>query len=222
MLKLDKLKQCVTECRQCPRLVQYRESVKPKPPYLLDNYWKKPVPGFGDPNAWLLLTGLAPASHGGNRTGRLFTGDLSSRFLMRNLFAAGLANQPTSESSNDGLILIGCYMTAVVKCSPPKDKPLASELHRCIPYYAEELHLLKQATHILALGRTAFQGIMIAFEQIFQKKPKWQFRHGGRFALEGCPTVYASYHPSPQNTNTGKLTDTMFLELIKTIQAEKF
>jgi uracil-DNA glycosylase family 4 len=213
--KLKLLNSVIIECRHCPRLVAFRESVPPRASYKDFPYWRRPVPGFGDANAWLLLVGLAPAAHGGNRTGRIFTGDQSSRFLINALYEEGFANQPTSEYRDDGLQLVGCYMTPVVKCAPPKDKPTAEECRTCLPYFKDELKLLPQVRHILALGKTAFDGFLRA---VGQPMKGYSFGHGVRYALEGLPVLWGSYHPSPQNTNTGRLTHAMFCEVLQRIK----
>ena len=155
-----KLNQCIVECRLCPRLVHYRETVPVRLAFADEEHWRRPVTGFGDPKAWLVLVGLAPSAQGGNRTGRIFTGDGSARFLIKALHKAGLANQPTSMSADDGLALLGCYMTAAVKCVPPKNRPLPSEIACCRPYLQAELALLKEATTLLALGKVAFDTLL--------------------------------------------------------------
>ncbi len=213
------LREEVVACRRCPRLVAFRESVAPKAPYQDQPYWRRPVPGFGDPNAWLLIIGLAPAPQGGNRTGRIFTGDLTARFLMPALFKQGFANQPTSESLEDGLQLQGCYMTAAVKCVPPQNKPSSEECRNCSGYLHRELAILRSVDSVLALGRLAFEAYFAFVKQqgvAIQRPP---FKHGGIFPMPGFPTLYASYHPSPQNTNTGILTASMFQKVLTTIQA---
>lgn len=155
-MSLRTLNQTIIHCRLCPRLVAYRESVPPRASFKDQIYWRKPIPGFGDPNAWLLLLGLAPAAHGGNRTGRVFTGDESGRFLFQQLYDEGFANQPNSDHRDDGLELTGCYLTASVKCAPPQNKPLPSECLNCSQYLDQELLLLKNLKAVVALGRLAF------------------------------------------------------------------
>lgn len=215
---LLELNQDVIKCRRCPRLVEFRENIVPRKSFENECYWRKPVPGYGDPNAWLLITGLAPSAHGGNRTGRLFTGDLSSQFLMRALFETDLANQPTSNSFNDGLVLKGCFMTAAVKCVPPKDKPTTQEILNCSPYFESELSLLKNVTHVLALGKLAFDAFVFEAKKHSKISPKPIFKFAERYELPSMPIIYCSYHPSPQNTNTGKLTHQMFIDLLKKIK----
>lgn len=211
------LRKKIIGCHLCPRLVEFREQVPCRKAFLDQEYWRKPVPGYGDPNAWLLIVGLAPAAQGANRTGRVFTGDLTSKFLVSALYEAGFANQPTSEHRDDGLQYTGCYLTPVVKCVPPHDKPLPREILNCNPYFQNELKLLKKVTHVLALGKTAFDSYRLSLRLQGHKIPSAKFAHGHRYDFGVGPIVYASYHPSPQNTNTGKLTRSMFLDLLSRI-----
>lgn len=207
------------KCRLCPRLVSFRESVPASPGLKNEEYWRKPVPGFGDPEAWLLLLGLAPSSQGGNRTGRIFTGDKSAVFLMEGLHKAGFANQNFSISRNDRLKLAGCYMTAAVKCVPPMHKPNSEEMGRCMSLYLyREIAILKNLTAVLALGQLAFNAYFSWLKSLGFKGSKPFFTHGGFYPIKGFPTLYASYHPSPQNTNTGVLTQEMFLTLLEKIK----
>lgn len=214
------LNEKVITCLRCPRLVQHRQETPVKKGCQADAYWRRPVPGFGDPKAALLILGLAPSAQGGNRTGRIFTGDGSALFLIRMLHAAGLANQPTSENREDGLKLIGCYLTAAVKCVPPDNKPTSMEFSNCSSYFENEFYLLKRVQAVLALGQLAFNAykhflVQNAHGTIFET-----FSHGARASIPGWPTLFGSYHPSPQNTNTGKLTEAMFLTLLKRIKNE--
>lgn len=213
-LSLGDLKKCVIDCRRCPRLVKFRESV---PPRKDQDYWRRPLPGFGDPKAWLLILGMAPSAEGGNRTGRIFTGDGSGRFLFQTLYKEGFANQPTSESADDGLKLKGCYITAAVKCVPPQNKPEKKEFLNCSGYFWNEIALLKNLTTVLALGKLAFDAYLHFVREQGKDVSGMKFHHGAMFPFEGLPTLYASYHPSPQNTNTGKLTEAMFRKLIRNI-----
>lgn len=218
---LDELNEKVTHCRLCPRLVAFRESVPKRASFKDQEYWRRPVPGYGDPNARILLTGLAPAAHGGNRTGRVFTGDESGRFLMQALYKAGFANQPFSITKDDGLILKDLYMTPAVKCVPPNNKPTPLEFATCQQYYHQELKLLHNVKVILALGKLAFNAYLAYFKQKNpQYKEKLQFTHGAAYHFQGFPALYASYHPSPQNTYTGVLTEEMFLRLLEEIKRE--
>lgn len=210
----------VVDCRRCPRLVRHRETVPPRRTFLSEDYWRKPVPGFGDPMATLVVVGLAPASHGGNRTGRVFTGDESGRFLVRALYEAGYANQPTSESRGDGLLYQGCYVTAAVKCAPPKDKPTAEEFEECSTWLDTELRLLTSARAVVALGHAAFRACLSCAEKRGSKTKGFVFEHGKRYSLGVLPTLYACYHPSPRNTHTGKLTAKMMVALLKRIGRE--
>ncbi|GAB4185482.1 MAG: uracil-DNA glycosylase [Simkaniaceae bacterium] len=214
------LNQAVVQCKKCPRLVDHREGVPKRASYKEESYWRKPVPGFGDPNAQIILLGLAPSAHGGNRTGRIFTGDESGRFLMHCLYKSGLANQSSSEYRNDGLKLKNCYMTAAVKCVPPKNKPLKKECLNCQPYWESEVHLLKNAKAIVALGRLAFQSFIdFAKAEGFDTKGM-EFEHEGKFFFKNFFTLYACYHPSPQNTYTGKLTESMMVKLFNKIKRD--
>lgn len=220
---LNAINDVVIQCRKCPRLVHFRENVPVRKPFAGQCYWKRPVPGFGDPHATLLITGLAPAAQGGTRTGRILTGDATARFLFKVLFAAGISNQPTSESKEDGLKLMGCYLTAAVKCTPPHDKPTLQEILNCSVYYEKEIGLLTQLTDILVLGKIAFD----AFKRYAKKSGVdvrgWHFSHGACYvgtcdAWKRSLRVHSSYHPSPRNTNTGRLKESMLLELITEIK----
>src|SRR2546426_2771449 len=210
----------VVECRVCPRLVKYRESVaRVKKKQFLDwNYWGRPVPGFGDISGTIVVIGLAPAPHGGNRTGRVFTGDRSADFLVRALFEAGYANQPRSVDANDGLELRGVYMTAAVKCVPPDNKPTSEEISNCAHFLKSELEIRNPSRVILCLGQLAYRSTMFLLKQdnLFSDKiPK--FEHGLEIGLSDGRKVFASYHPSPRNTQTGKLTMNMFGSLLQRI-----
>lgn len=218
---LRSLNNDVIDCRRCPRLVEYRETVPPRASFANQIYWRRPNPGFGDPSAWLLLTGLAPAAHGGNRTGRVFTGDDSGRFLFRCLYEEGIANQPTSESIDDGLQLYHTYITAAVKCAPPQNKPTVQEFKNCHIYYQNEIRLLKNLTHVLALGKLAFDAFLVYVRLQGHSTRGWRFGHGVCYKTEGFPTLYASYHPTPRNVNTGTLTMQMFREVLQEIKKDK-
>lgn len=218
---LDQLNQRIVECRRCPRLVRYREKIaREKRRAFLDwNYWGKPVPGFGDPRAKLFILGLAPAAHGANRTGRMFTGDRSGDFLYHALFRAGFANQPTSTRRDDGLRLKNAYIAATLRCAPPANKPLPAELARCQPYFEKELEILRPRA-ILALGgiaMRAYLGLMKERGEI-ESLAAFPFRHGASYPLpRDLPRLFASYHPSQQNTFTGKLTETMLIRVLRDI-----
>lgn len=232
---IDQLQRRIVACRRCPRLVEYRETVarEKRRMYRAEEYWGKPLPGFGDPDAELLLVGLAPAAHGGNRTGRMFTGDRSGDFLYRALYEAGFANQPLSLSREDGLALRNCYITAAVRCAPPANKPLPEEQRNCRPYLVEELKHLRRLRAVLALGRIAFDAYLrVVYEEressqraAVEDAPQWprrtsfQFAHGVSFSLPGeQPRLYVAYHPSQQNTQTGKLTPAMFRRVLEDIR----
>ena len=210
----------IIRCRLCPRLVAYRENVKPRASYASQEYWRKPVPGYGDLSGRVLILGLAPASHGGNRTGRIFTGDASSRFLVKALYAAGFANQPISESRDDGLSYRDCYVTAALKCSPPGDKPTSKEFANCSPYLEQEISLLVNVRAVIALGAMAFRSYLDYLGRRGINVRGLIFSHGRSYSFEGLPRLYASYHPSPRNTNTGKLTQRMLAGLLKKVRRE--
>lgn len=218
---LQRLQQQIVNCRLCPRLVAYRERVaRQKRAAFRDwEYWGRPVPGFGDPRARLLVVGLAPAAHGGNRTGRIFTGDRSGDWLYRTLFRFGFANQPTSVHRSDGLQLRDAYVTAVVRCAPPANKPTAEEITNCLSYLRQEWDLLAVKV-IVALGRLAFRSTVALWEEKTGKRlrPRPQFAHAALFRL-GDVTIIASYHPSQRNTQTGLLTEAMFDEVFATASA---
>ncbi len=221
----DSLKQLeleVSSCATCPRLVAFREQVaRTKKKQFRDwNYWGRPVPGFGDPEAYLLIVGLAPAPHGGNRTGRVFTGDKSADFLVGALHRADFANQPVSISRDDGLRLEGAYITAAVKCAPPDNKPTGRETANCLPFLRRELSLLPKATIILCLGNFAYNSVVeILKAKVGSGKQVPRFKHGLEVDFgPAVPLVYTSYHPSPRNTQTGKLTKRMFQSLLLRIQ----
>jgi uracil-DNA glycosylase family 4 len=208
----------IIQCRRCDRLVHFRESVPARASFKDEIYWRKPVPGFGDPHAWLLLVGLAPAAHGGNRTGRIFTGDESGRFLFNALYQTGFANQPTSISKNDGLILSQCYITAAVKCVPPKNAPTLLETQNCCSFLEAEFALLKKITTIIALGGHALNAIRLYAKRQGIAAPPLAFKHGASYQLERMPRIFCCYHPSPQNTYTKKLTETMMIELLQKVK----
>ncbi|OGQ77559.1 MAG: uracil-DNA glycosylase [Deltaproteobacteria bacterium RIFCSPLOWO2_12_FULL_60_19] len=214
MQTLAGLNQTVVRCRKCPRLVRWREQAAKEPPrrYQGERYWAKPLPGFGDPNARLLIVGLAPAAHGGNRTGRIFTGDRSGDWLYGTLHAFGFSSQATSIHRDDGLKLNDCYITAAVRCAPPLNKPAFSEFERCRPYLVAELKLLKRVRVVVALGKIAFDSFLKAHQENggTVPKPRPQFGHGSVARLGGNLTLLGSYHPSQQNTFTGRLTREMF------------
>jgi uracil-DNA glycosylase family 4 len=208
---LAQLEQQIIRCRQCPRLVAWREQVasEKRAAYRQEDYWGKPIPGFGDPRARVLLCGLAPAAHGGNRTGRVFTGDRSGNWLFAALYRAGFANQPTSTHPGDGLALSDCYITACVRCAPPANKPTPEERDNCLPFVAAELGLLTEVRVIVCLGAFAWDGVLRVLDSAgFSRKPKPGFGHGAE-AVVGPYVLLGCYHPSQQNTFTGRLTEAM-------------
>ncbi|MFY9556444.1 MAG: uracil-DNA glycosylase [Blastocatellia bacterium] len=209
---LPSLQDRIITCRLCPRLVEWREQVgRERVRRFADHeYWARPVPSFGDPQARMLVLGLAPAAHGGNRTGRIFTGDRSGDWLFRALHKAGFANQPASIHRNDGLRLRDCYVTAAVRCAPPQNKPLPVEISNCRPYLIRELELLKRVAVVVSLGRLAFDAAIsvVGLPEGTKRRPK--FAHGAECQLQNGITLIASFHPSQQNTFTGKLTEPMF------------
>jgi uracil-DNA glycosylase family 4 len=206
---LDRLTAEIVACRACPRLVAWRESVaaERRAAFRHEQYWGRPVPGFGDPAAQLLLVGLAPAAHGGNRTGRVFTGDRSGDWVFRALWKQGFANQPTSERADDGLALTGAYVAAVVRCAPPANRPTPDERDRCMPYLVRELALLHEVRVIVALGQFGHDAVCRLTGAV---RPRPRFAHAAEHALPDGRTLLDSFHPSQQNTFTGKLTEPAF------------
>ena len=211
--QLGRLKQEIISCRKCARLVEWREEVArvKRRAYIDQEYWGKPVPGFGDPQARIVVVGLAPGAHGSNRTGRNFTGDASGAFLYPALYRAGFANQPTAESRSDGLVLHDLYLTASARCAPPENKPTPQELNNCQPYLERELEILKPKV-IVCLGRIAFDRVLRIYSV---RNSAWKFGHGALYRMDNGPWILCSYHPSQQNTLTGKLTVSMFDEIWK-------
>ncbi len=215
------LSNAVITCELCPRLRRYCSMIsKKKRRQFRDwQYWGKPVPGFGDPRARLMILGLAPAAHGGNRTGRMFTGDGSAQFLMAALHRFSFANKPTSDSVDDGLRLRDAYMTAIVRCAPPKNKPTRTEVGNCRRYWIQELRLLRTVRVVLALGRVAFDTYIRFLNEQGIETGNLRFTHAAFYTLPlPFPALCASYHPSRQNTQTGKLTEKMFYEVFRKIQ----
>ena len=222
---LNKLHNEIVCCEKCPRLRKHcRHIGKTKRKSFMDwDYWGKPLPGFGDPTAKLLIIGLAPAANGGTRTGRMFCGDSSGDWLIRALHETGFANQSTSTSRDDGLELIGAYVTAVARCAPPENKPTRKEIANCLPYLREELRLLKDVKVVLALGHIAFKGFLEALETEHspQTRTRPKFSHGSAYDLgTGLPKLYASYHPSRRNTQTKMLSWEMWIRTFQEIRHE--
>jgi len=210
-----RLQKRIIRCRKCPRLVAWRERVAAEKVrrYQAEEYWGRPVPALGEPGASLVVVGLAPAAHGANRTGRLFTGDRSGQWLFEALHRFGFASQPTSVRREDGLRLKGCVISAALRCAPPGNKPLPEELDRCRPYLRRELALLQRKLVIVALGRIAFLEVLKAWRENGGGLPGGRtpaFSHAGEWQLPGGVGLIASYHPSQQNTQTGRLTRPMF------------
>jgi uracil-DNA glycosylase family 4 len=209
---LDELEREITSCRRCPRLVAWREEVAriKRAAFASEDYWGRPLPGFGDPAARVLVLGLAPAAHGGNRTGRIFTGDRSGDWLFAALWRSGFANQPTSVARDDGLRLTDCWISAAVRCAPPANRPLPSERDNCLPWFEREVGLMARTRVMVCLGGFAWDAALRTLTALGEAvpRPRPRFGHGasaeiGRFVLLGC------YHPSQQNTFTGRLTEAM-------------
>jgi uracil-DNA glycosylase len=233
---LTTLNRELVACTRCPRLVAYREKIarEKRRAYLDWEYWGKPVPGFGDPEARVLIMGLAPGAHGSNRTGRPFTGDASGKFMYPVLHETGFANQPTATDRNDGLKLTNLYITAAVRCAPPDNKPLPQELAECACFLDRELEGLKQVRVVVALGKIGFDAYLNYLKRSLShpsaknaegwgtrfNKQSYLFKHGASYHLPNGKVLLASYHPSNQNTQTGKLTRKMLVEIFK--QAAKF
>ncbi|MGB3700616.1 MAG: uracil-DNA glycosylase [Anaerolineales bacterium] len=214
------LENAVIDCRKCPRLVAWCEEVAQvkRRAYLDWDYWGKPVPGFGDREARVLVVGLAPGAHGSNRTGRMFTGDSSGDFLYPALFNAGFANQPQAVDREDGLQLADMFISAVCRCAPPGNKPKADEISNCLPYLEAEIDLLSRLKVIVVLGRIAFDQTLRVYRQRIIEKISFDFKHLAVYPLgENLPWLIASYHPSRQNTQTGRLTEAMFAEVGSTV-----
>ncbi len=217
--QLHVLNQEIVACARCPRLVVYREKIgrEKRRAYLDWEYWAKPVPGFGDPAARVLILGLAPGAHGSNRTGRPFTGDGSGNFLYRVLHKAGFASQPTATHREDGLTLSDAYITAAVRCVPPQNKPTPKEIARCAPFLDREFAALGEVKIAVALGKIAFDAYTNYLKRcgVLQSKSGMFFAHGAQYPLPGGQILLCAYHPSLQNTNTGKLTEKMLLDVFK-------
>jgi uracil-DNA glycosylase family 4 len=216
------LEEEVVGCRVCPRLVAWREAVaqQRRLAYREQIYWGKPVPGFGDLHARLMVVGLAPGAHGSNRTGRMFTGDSSGIFLYAALHRAGFANQARVVDQDDGLELRDIFISAVCRCVPPGNKPTSDEIHNCLPFLVREMAIL-QPQGVIALGRIAFDGLLDIFSHLGNKLAQIKFSHGAFYRLgKGLPWLLSSYHPSRQNTQTGRLTPYMFDQIWQTARSE--
>jgi uracil-DNA glycosylase family 4 len=216
---LQEIGEAVVACRRCPRLIAHIQTVAERKVRRYRNweYWGRPLPGFGDPEARLFILGLAPAAHGGNRTGRMFTGDSSGDWLIRALYETGFANQPHSVSLDDGLRLRDTYITAVVRCAPPGNRPTVQEIANCHEYWVRELAALSRVRVVLTLGRVAFETFL--HYTLPAKRQRPAFRHGGTYPLPGGLVLKASYHPSRQNTQTGRLTWPMWIQVFREVRA---
>jgi uracil-DNA glycosylase family 4 len=216
---LEQLDRDVVSCVRCSRLVVYREKIarEKRRAYRECEYWGRPVPGFGDPDARVLVLGLAPGAHGSNRTGRPFTGDASGKFMYPVLHEAGFANQPEATHRGDGLELKDMYITAAARCAPPDNKPLPQELANCSEYLDREMEGLKRLKVIVVLGKIAFDAYLNYMKrwEFIPSRKEYVFKHGAKYAMPDGKTLIASYHPSNQNTQTGKLTREMFVEIFK-------
>ena len=218
MLKeFNELNKSIINCKKCPRLVNFRNKIafEKTKRFINDHYWGKPVIGFGDRSAKIIILGLAPAAHGGNRTGRVFTGDKSAEFLFKCLYKANMSNQPTSESLNDGLKLKNIYMTPVLKCVPPNDKPTANELNNCFSFLINEFEYLVNAKILLALGKVAFDSCLKLFDL---KKTHYKFSHGSHYRVHKNLILMGCYHPSPRNVNTGRIDEERMLDVLFKLQ----
>ncbi len=226
--KLEKLQARIILCRKCPRLVNYLREVQDRRPrrYREWSYWSKPLPGFGDSKARVLIIGLAPAANGGNRTGRMFTGDRSGEWLFEALHRFGFANHPNSTRRDDDFALKDCYITATIRCAPPENKPLPEEIENCRPYLLKELDLLKSVKVIVPLGQLAFSQTLKSLKRKGYEVPPLDFGHGKKYVLRTpdpelrTVTLITTYHPSQQNTLTGKLTRPMFHKIFKMVRKE--
>jgi len=211
----------IVKCSKCKRLVNFRKKIakKKRKQYINEKYWGKPITGFGDIRGKILLVGLAPAAHGGNRTGRVFTGDRSADFLYKCLYKARMSNQPTSENKNDGLKLYNAYITTALKCVPPGDKPKPLELKTCFVFFKKEIDLLKNVKIIVALGKIAFDAcIQFYKENYFLKSKNYKFSHAIKYQLPDKKILIGCYHPSPRNVNTKRINLNMMAKLFKNVR----
>ena len=206
-LNLQKLNNEIIKCRQCPRLIKFQKtiSLKKRKQFIQENYWAKPITGFGDINGEMLIVGLAPAAHGGTRTGRVFTGDKSSDFLYKCLYLAKISNQPNSDNIHDGLKLNNAYITTALKCVPPNDKPEKNELHNCYKFFNREIDLLKNCKIIIPLGKIAFDACINFYKINHQIDKQFKFGHGKNYKLPDGKILFSCYHPSPRNVNTKRI-----------------
>ena len=216
-IRLNNLDKTIVNCKKCPRLVKFihKVSVNKRKQNIDEIYWAKPVPGFGNLNSKLAIIGLAPAAHGGTRTGRAFTGDKSGDFLFKCLYEAEISNQPFSKNLNDNLKLKSTYITNILKCVPPEDKPLRNELSNCSNFFDKEILSLKKLRVIVTLGKVAFDNCIKLYNQKFNIKQKLIFKHGKTFLLPNGLIILSSYHPSPRNVNTKLISNKMMINLFK-------
>ena len=220
-MTLSNLNKTITRCTKCERLVNFREKIakEKRKQYIDQIYWGKPITGYGDQKAKLLMVGLAPAAHGGNRTGRVFTGDKSADFLFSCLYKTGFANQPNSTNKNDGLVLKNMYLTTALKCVPPEDKPTSKELKTCFNYFNEEISYLKNVSIIVALGKIGYDACLNYYKQYYEIKNKdFIFSHGSKNILPDKKLLIGSYHPSPRNVNTGRINQNKMVKLLNNIK----
>lgn len=215
---LEKFNSNLVKCRKCPRLVDFRESVlSGSRRYEGEEFWRKPVPGYGDINGTILIVGLAPAASGGNRTGRVFTGDKSSDFLVSSLYEVGLSNKPESVRRGDGLVYYNTYITAPVKCVPPDNIPLPEEVGNCAPYFHFEMKAMKNLRTVLALGQFAFRAVLNYYSQEGINTRGLKFRNG-EYVTAGEVKIFCAFHPSPRNVNTGRLSRESFIKTLRKVK----
>ena len=217
---ISRLNNKIINCRLCPRLIKFRNKIvkNKRKQFLKEKYWAKPITGFGDSNGNILFVGLAPAAHGGTRTGRVFTGDKSSDFLYKCLHKAKISNQSNSDHINDGLKLNNAYITTALKCVPPEDKPLKKELDNCSSYFEKEINYLKNLKVIVALGKIAFDACKYFYQKQFNLEKEIKFGHGKVFKLENGISLVGCYHPSPRNVNTGRIDEKKMVSLFNKIK----
>ena len=217
---ISQLNNKIIKCRSCTRLINFRKKIlkKKRKQYINEQYWGKPITGFGDINGEMLFVGLAPAAHGGTRTGRVFTGDKSSDFLYKCLFKANISNQINSDHINDGLKLKNAYITAALKCVPPEDKPLKKELDNCSSFFNNEIELLKNLKVIVCLGKIAFDACKYFYKKKINLNQKIKFGHGKVYSLKNGIKMVGCYHPSPRNVNTGRINEKKMVRLFQKIK----
>ena len=218
-LSFEKLSSKIIKCKKCPRLVRFRKKIsfEKRKQFINETYWGKPITGFGDINGKILFVGLAPAAHGGTRTGRVFTGDKSSDFLYKCLYKAKISNQSNSDHINDGLKLKNAFITAALKCVPPGDKPEKRELENCFPYFKNEINLLKNIKVIVGLGKVAFDACVDFYKKEYNLTKKIKFGHNNVYTLPNNILLVGCYHPSPRNVNTGRINEKKMTLLFKKV-----